>query len=258
LIRRGGGYRRKSRVALLTIVAAGLVATLTGCAEVPVNLRDDPALTLQSATRLTLMPLFEVPTTVPDDRMVVLYTGDNGWATFDKRLAADLSQAGVPVVGVSSLRYFLQPRTPGGASRDLTALIGHYRRVWKRNRVVLVGYSYGGDTLPLIAQDLGGDARSSIAAFILISPSAYGDLTFRGASLFDLRTADALPIAPALAKMKGVPLLCIRAERDPRAVCGDPGVGLDRTLKLPGGHHYEGQEAAVAGAILAASAGSGH
>jgi len=248
-----GGHRRGSRLALLAVLAA----VLAGCAEVPVDLHDDPGLTLRSATRLTLMPLFEVPTSVPDDRMVVLYTGDNGWATFDKRLSADLAQAGVPVVAVSSLRYFLQPRTPAGAARDLTSVIDHYRRVWKRRRVVLVGYSYGGDTLPLVAQDLDGAARDSVTAFILISPSAYGDLTFRGASIFDLRTADALPIAPALAKLKGVPLLCIRADRDPRAVCGDPGVGLDRTLKLPGGHHYEGQEAAVAGAILAASAGPG-
>ncbi len=248
--RRSGKHRQRSRLVLIAIAAA----LLTGCAEVPIDLAGDPALSAQAAARLARIPLFEVPTTAAGDRLVVLYTGDNGWATFDKRLAADLAAAGTPVVAVSSLRYYLEARSPSGGARDLADLIDHYSRIWRRDRVVLAGYSYGGDTLPLIAQGLDPRVRAKVALLVLISPSAYGDLTFRGASLFDLRTSDALPIAPALAKLKGVPRLCIRAARDPRAVCGDPGEGLDRTLKLPGGHHYEGQEDAVAGAILAASA----
>ena len=250
MIRLGGAHRRGPRLALLALLAA----TLVGCAEMPVDLTGDSGLSAQSAWRISKMPLFETPTTAPGDRLVVLYTGDNGWATFDKRLSADLAQAGAPVVAVSSLRYYLQPRSPTGGARDLTALIDHYSRVWGRRRIVLVGYSYGGDTLPLIAQGLSAEVRARVALFVLISPSAYGDLTFRGASVVDMWTSDALPIAPALVKLKGIPRLCIRADRDPRAVCGEPGEGLDRTLKLPGGHHYEGQEQAVADAILAASA----
>jgi type IV secretory pathway VirJ component len=250
LVRRGGEHLGGSRLAVLVLLAV----LLTGCAETPIDLGGDPALSPRAAERLARMPLFEVPAGAAGDRLVVLYTGDNGWAAFDKRLAADLAQSGAPVVAVSSLRYFLQGRSPAEGAKDLAAVIDHYSRVWRRGRVVLVGYSYGGDTLPLIAQGLSGEIQAKVSLLVLISPSAYGDLTFRGASLFDLRTPDALPIAPALAKLKGVPRLCIRADRDPRAVCGDAGEGLDRTLKLPGGHHYEGQEAAVAGAILAASA----
>jgi len=107
LIRLGGAHRRGPRLALLALLAA----TLVGCAEMPVDLTGDSGLSAQSAWRISKMPLFETPTTAPGDRLVVLYTGDNGWATFDKRLSADLAQAGAPVVAVSSLRYYLQPRS---------------------------------------------------------------------------------------------------------------------------------------------------
>jgi type IV secretory pathway VirJ component len=247
---------RRPRTMLTTrslIAATALsMGLLAGCAETPIDLHSDALATPEVATRLAHLPLIEVPALRRGDTLVILYTGDNGWAMFDRRLSAALADAGTPTVGVSTLRYFLQGRSQDEAAKDLAAIIDHYSRVWKRRSVVLVGYSYGADTLSLIAQDLPADARAKVRLLALISPADYANLTFRGASWFDLNLPGALPIAPALARLNGLPVICIRADRDPRAACSRLRPALVSETRLPGGHHYEGQEEAMAATILAA------
>jgi type IV secretory pathway VirJ component len=69
------------------------------------------------------LPLVEVPATTATDRrdMAIIVTGDGGWAELDKSVAAGLADAGIPTVGLSSLRYFWTPRTPEAAAADLGA-----------------------------------------------------------------------------------------------------------------------------------------
>jgi type IV secretory pathway VirJ component len=238
------------------ILAVALMSVLAcGCAETRLMAdagQGDPP---QLYARVRRMPVIEVPAVAPaPGPLVVLYTGDNGWATFDRRFAARLAAKGAPVVGVSSLVYFIKPRTPKSAANDLTALIAHYTRQWGLRDVVLVGYSYGGDDMPLIAQALSPQVLARVRLLVLISPAAQGDLTFRGASWFDLSTSAARPVAPALAKLKGVPILCIHSTRDPRQACDRFSVpGMTRAQVL-GGHHYVGHEAEMADLILKAAA----
>jgi type IV secretory pathway VirJ component len=237
---------------LAVVLLSGLVA---GCAETRLmadsGLGDPP----EVYAHLRQMPLIETPAAgTASGPLVVLYTGDNGWAKFDHKFADRLAAAGAPVVGVSSLVYFLKGRTPKGAAADLTSLIAHYTRKWDRRDVVLIGYSYGGDDLPLIAQALSPSVLSRVRLLVLISPADEGDLTFRGASWFDLMTRDARPIAPALATLGDLPILCISSDHDPRQACDRlSGPRLMRS-QIPGGHHYVGHASDVADLILKTAA----
>jgi type IV secretory pathway VirJ component len=237
----------QARLTLGLVLALHLV--LAGCAET--HLINNPALGEPPTvfTHLTQMPLIESPApgTGP---LVVLYTGDNGWAPFDRQLSRQFNASGLPVVGVSTLIYFVKPRRPSGAAADLAALIDHYGRLWKRSDVILIGYSYGGDTLPLITRALPASVRARVKLLVLISPSDYGDLTFRGYSWFDLHTGAARPIEPALRALGGLKVLCIHAEHDPRQACDrTQAPGLVRA-QVGGYHWYKGHEAEVADLIL--------
>ena len=227
---------------------------LAGCVETRLTARatiGDPA---NAYSHLKKMPIVEVPAAGSGlGPLVVLYSGDDGWDVFDRRVTARMAARGAPVAGVSSLVYFLKGRSPKGAGADLAALIAHYSRVWERREVILVGYSYGGDDMPLIAQALPKSVLAHVRRVVLISPAAQGDLMFRGASWFDLATADAKPLAPALKKLAGIPILCIHSDPDPRQACDKLSVpGMTRAV-LPGGHHYVGHEVEVADLILDSS-----
>lgn len=61
-------------------------------------------------------------------QVVIVLSGDGGWAGLDKAVAAELNARGVPVVGWDSLRHFWDARTPDGAAHDLDRLIRYYAR----------------------------------------------------------------------------------------------------------------------------------
>jgi type IV secretory pathway VirJ component len=203
--------------------------------------------------RLSGMPLIEAPGHLPGDTLVVMYTGDNGWWYQMRDVTRRLNDKGASVVGVSTVRYFLSRKSPERAAADLTAVIDYYTDAWKRPKVILVGYSFGADALPLFLDRLSPETRSRVRLVAMINPTDYGDLAFRGSSWFDLRWPSARDLAPALRKLAGPPMLCIQSDRDPHAACSRFPQDLVHTLVLPTDHHLTGQRSQVADAILAAA-----
>ncbi len=199
------------------------------------------------------MPLIEAPGHLPGDTLVVMYTGDNGWWYQMRDVTRRLNDKGASVVGVSTVRYFLSRKSPERAAADLTAVIDYYTDAWKRPKVILVGYSFGADALPLFLDRLSPETRSRVRLVAMINPTDYGDLAFRGSSWFDLRWPSARDLAPALRKLAGPPMLCIQSDRDPHAACSRFPQDLVHTLVLPTDHHLTGQRSQVADAILAAA-----
>jgi type IV secretory pathway VirJ component len=195
------------------------------------------------------MPVVEAPAPAGGDTFVVLYSGDGGWAGIDRALAADLSRRGLPVAGVDALRYFASRRTPQEAASDLAEAIERYGRAWGRRDVVLAGYSFGADALPLIVPKLPAPVRARVRIVVLISPDDTGRLVFHPSDWLGLKARDDVPLGPALAAMRATPSLCIAAAGDVHDACARLGRDVGRVATLPGGHHFEGDYDAVAAAI---------
>ncbi|WP_040716920.1 virulence factor family protein [Caenibius tardaugens] len=190
------------------------------------------------------------PAAPPGKTMAILYSGDGGWAGIDRDIAAALAARGVPSVGVDSLAYFWTARTPQEAGHDLDRLITHYSALWHKPRVVLIGYSFGADDLAYIVGTLPPDARARISrvSFLGLSPTA--DFQFHLASWLDIAGADALPTAPAIAKLRGLPMQCVRGTEESDSACPSLPATLAEQDILPGGHHFDGNTTLVASTIL--------
>lgn len=177
------------------------------------------------------LPLVEVPAPrkARSDLLVVLLSADGGWARLDQELAAKLSDAGYPVVGWNSLRYFVTPRTPALAADDLTAVMRTYERKWHRPRVLLVGYSFGADVLPLVVQRLAPGDRAHVAGMVLLSLWSDAEFQFKPSSWVGKggRGIPEYATLPATRALRDIPILCIGGDHDPRSVCkriGTPNV----------------------------------
>ena len=156
-----------------------------------------------SAIGLEDLGLVEVPASGGADRgvMAVILTGDGGWADIDKSLAAGLAGAGVPVVGWSSLRYYWTPRTPEAAASDLARIVEHYTAAWKKERVLLVGYSFGADVLPFLVNRLPAPARARISSVSLLGLAETAAFEFHVASWLGHGGDTNHPTAPEVARM---------------------------------------------------------
>ena len=197
------------------------------------------------------LPLVEVPASGPaSDTLAVILSGDGGWTSLDKDVGRALSLRGYPVVGLNSLQYFWKPRTPEGAAQDLERILVHYLAAWKKRRVLLVGYSYGADVLPFMANRLPPELSAKVALTALIGLSRSVAFEFHVAEWLGASSGRELPVLPEVRKLKGARIVCLYGEGEKDSLCRDLDPGLARIVALPGAHHFGGDYTAVAEAIL--------
>jgi type IV secretory pathway VirJ component len=198
------------------------------------------------------LPLVELPVTGSGrDLLAIMLSGDGGWAGLDREVAKELNASGVPVIGWDSLRYFWDARTPSGAASDLDRVIRHYAAAWGKSQVVLIGYSQGADTMPFMVNRLPEESRRLVKATALIALSDEAFFEFHVSHWLGAPTGG-LPTAPEVTSEHIGPVACIYGKDETDTPClRDHGPGV-RPIALPGGHHFDGDYAAVAQAILTA------
>jgi len=196
------------------------------------------------------LPVVEIPSRVPGDTLAIFVSGDGGWAGLDKDVAAALSEAGVSVVGVDSLRYFWTARTPEGFARDLERIARHYGAQWQRKRLLLIGFSQGADVLPAAIDQLDHETRESIALIGLMSVGRKADYEFHVSNWLG-GDAGGRPIAPDIARLRAGRTLCLYGEQDPDALCPELAPGQATVVALPGDHHFKGDYDRLAKTLLA-------
>ncbi len=199
-----------------------------------------------------VLPVIVAPAAGHGDTLAVFYSGDGGWVASDVGMTADLVKAGIPVVGVNSLRYFIVRKTPDESAADLAALLRRDMSAWGKTRIVLGGYSFGASALALIVPGLPADLRSHIRLIALVDPATSGELQFWPGDWLNVAARSATPIAPALAKLKGIPMVCISGVDEPNPACLALASDQIHSVRVPGGHHYGGNYQLVSRAILAA------
>ena len=197
------------------------------------------------------LPLTEVQASGSSAELAVLLTGDGGWAGLDQELAARLAASGVPTVGLNSLKYFWSARTPEETARDVARLMRHYLAAWNKERVILVGYSFGADVLPFVVNRLPPELRARVASVSLlgIDSNASFEVSVAGWVGSD---ESGPPTRPEVAALAHVPVLCIYGEGEADSIC--PGLPAGANLaraEVGKGHHFSGEYATLAERILA-------
>jgi type IV secretory pathway VirJ component len=196
------------------------------------------------------LPVDEVHAAGSSDEFALLLTGDGGWAGLDRELAARLAASGVPTVALNSLKYFWTERTPEETTRDVVRLLRHYLAAWNKQRVLLVGYSFGADVLPFVVNRLPAELRARVTSVSLLGIDADASFEVRISDWVGPDSGGA-PTRPEVAAMRRVPVLCIYGAGESDSICP----GLDATdvtrEQIGRGHHFSGEYATLADRILA-------
>jgi phosphatidylglycerol lysyltransferase len=233
------------------VVAKGLIGAL-----VFGGISASPA---QSQSSGTLgLPLIEVrPTGPAGSTIAVLLSGDGGWAGGDKSMAAALADSGISVVGLDVPSYLRTPRTPDGASADLTQLLEHYLAVWHAERVIVIGYSHGADLAPFMVSRQPPGLRSRIALLALLGLEPRASFRFHMADIIGyVAHEDALPVLPEIEKLRGLPMLCVQGSGDGKSLCSSLPPTLAKVEIRQGGHRISGSEGPEVVSLILREAGS--
>jgi type IV secretory pathway VirJ component len=196
------------------------------------------------------LPLTEVPAQGPPKKIfAILLTGDGGWAGIDRDLAQSLAQKGIGIIGWNSLQYLWERKQEDKASQDLAQVISYYLDSWKKEKVVLLGYSLGADILPAMASRLPKEILDKVASIGLIGVETNYDLEFHVTDWIPGK-AEGKPILPELLKLKGKRILCLYGKEEQGSLCPQLDSSLARSIPFEGGHHFGGDYNALAEALL--------
>jgi type IV secretory pathway VirJ component len=164
--------------------------------------------------------------------LVLYLTGDGGMNAFSKLLVQQWNSKGYPVVALNIKSYLWKAKTPDKAAADITSLLRQYLTNWKRQNVILAGYSLGADVLPFIQTRLAADVNNRASHVVLISPSATTD--FEVHMIYSSKGES----VPAEINKLTKPTIVVfgSTEKDvPEKSISNKNVTI---LKVPGDHHY--------------------
>ncbi|MDM7322403.1 MAG: alpha/beta fold hydrolase, partial [Gammaproteobacteria bacterium] len=201
------------------------------------------------------LPLVEVARHTALRVLVVFYSGDGGWRDIDRRLGEALGRQGYAVVGIDTLRYFWRKREPMDVARDLDRLVRYYLEAWGLNEVVLMGYSFGANILPFAYNRLPNATRERVRMVTLLSPELATDFEVHLVGWLGQQASGeaAMPILPEASRIDPSRLVCVYGEQEAATtLCTQPELGAARLMRLPGGHHYDGDYEALARRLIEA------
>jgi type IV secretory pathway VirJ component len=198
------------------------------------------------------LPLTELPVSgaTADAPLVLMLTGDGGWAGLDRGMADAFNARGLPVVGLSTLKYFWHERQPDEAARDVARILQHYLVAWHRERVLLVGYSFGADVLPFIANRLPADLRERVQSVSMLGLEAQASFEIKVGGWVPGSTLSGQAVAPEISRMQGLKALCLYGAGEADDPCPQMSGPALTARSIGSGHHFSGDYTALAAAVL--------
>ncbi len=194
------------------------------------------------------LPAVDLPSTTPPRAVAILVSGDGGWRDLDKTIGEWLSTQGIHVVGLDALRYFWSKRTPEELARDTEKLL---RRVDPKGAlpVMLIGYSFGADTIPFAFPLLSKPLQDRTRVIALMAPglSTSFQVTISGWLGIDDSGYD---IPPAIARLPAAKVVCVYGREETDTACLDPALKGATIVATEGGHHFDGDYETLAQRFL--------
>lgn len=191
------------------------------------------------------IPVVEVPAGQAKDTVTLFLSGDGGWRDLDRDVAGEMAKIGYPVVGIDTLRYYWQHKSPEQSATDLAELMQHYRQKWGTKRFVLTGYSFGADVLPAIYNRLPEAEQQRVDAIILLAFARTGSFEIEVEGWLGNAGKEAAT-GPEMARLPADKVLCIYGEEEvDESGCTDK-TAVGEAMKLPGGHHFDENYPALA------------
>ncbi len=176
----------------------------------------------------------------PSDTYAIFLSGDGGWAKFDEEVSDRMAERGIPVVGISSLRYMWQEKQPAQIAADIQRIDAHYREIFNAKRLLLVGFSLGANTLPFATSALPVDLRGDLAGVVLLAPETLTGFEIVVGGWLGQATGS-VEVAPQIdqlaTEINPGQILCIYGKKEKVSACPEVQTqGIPRHA-FEGGHH---------------------
>jgi type IV secretory pathway VirJ component len=170
------------------------------------------------------------------DVAVVLFSGNMGFHIGQAaKVSNGLAARGLPVVGINSLTYFRKPRSPAETTALVEAAIDRAVRDTHRDKVALIGISFGADILHVGLAGLPPSYRAKVRNVVLVVPGAILQLQASPLEIFPIRAPDRDGTVTGR-QLDWAPATCIWGAEEKDSLCPLLALPNMRMEPLAGGH----------------------
>lgn len=136
----------------------------------------------------------------PNAQHLIFYiSGDGGMNSFSQSLTQGLADKNYAIISLDSRKYFWEQKTPDKMAQDFNQIIGHYLKIWDKDKFSILGYSFGADAGIFLTPRLTKELQQKIKSTVFLSPSTSTD--------FVIKLTDMIGFGSKEAKYKTLPEL---------------------------------------------------
>jgi type IV secretory pathway VirJ component len=191
------------------------------------------------------------PQGAPSRYTAILLSGDGGFADLFTKVADELAEHGVGVVGFNTRSWLSPKKTPDETAVAVARVMRAAMTRYHADSVIIVGYSRGADMVPFVVTRLPEPLRMAVGAIAMIGLGTRASFEYHFTDLFrDTQRAEDVPIGPELLKLRGVSMACLYGTDEKSSACRDAPPGLLKTEARDGGHHLDGDYKAIGEWVL--------
>ena len=202
------------------------------------------------------VPATAAPARRNEGLAAVLVSGDMGFKIgMGPRIARRLADHGIPVLGVNSLVYFRERRTPAEVRALIADAVRRGLAFGHARRLLLIGQSYGADMVHVGLTGLPPDLRARLAMVALVVPTDTVMYRASPAETLGLVAADA-PAIDTARRLDWVPTLCVHGAEETDSLCPMLHAPNVQVVAMPGGHKLHDDADGLFARIMAAVDGS--
>jgi type IV secretory pathway VirJ component len=178
------------------------------------------------------------------DYFVILISGDGGWRGFINNVAKAISEKGVSVIGLNLLPYLGTEKSPDQIAKDIHRIIYNFSHTWKKRKVLVGGYSFGGEIIPFFYNKMEKTEKEQVEKLFLIAISNAAD--FKVSPVYYYNPKNSKPVLPQIQNIPDEKLIFI-CDNMNESICRlFPGGSTYKTIKLDYNHLFLGHFKEVA------------
>jgi len=172
--------------------------------------------------------------------LIFYISGDGGLTnSFSSSFTKKFNQHGYSIVGLDAKKYFWDKKKPKQASDDVSKLLAKYMKEWNCKSFVFIGYSFGADVSPFIETRFPRNISEQLKHTILMSPSKKTDFEIHLLGMLGIGGNSGESVPDEINKLTRPTTLIFGDDENDFPVKSITSKKID-TIKLPGGHHYDG------------------
>jgi type IV secretory pathway VirJ component len=107
--------------------------------------------------------------------LIVYFTSDGGWRSFDKKLTDSLCAANISLLGFNAYKYFRKRKTPQQTLDSVLPYIDLNLKKYNCRKFILAGYSFGAEVVPFLYNLMNKEWQNKVEFIVLLSPSDNSD-----------------------------------------------------------------------------------